>query len=135
MKTALHSLTLPFWIFTASVATAQDQLSPDGFLDLAVGSTLSFTNVRLGTLVGIEQFLRRDLSVWADESGRCTYGRIEQRGPLLCFIYEDIPDLNNCWIPFVDQGTLLVMSRSTREVQRISDITKNPVICEGAPTS
>lgn len=119
----------------ASPAAAQDQLTPDGFLDLAQGRTLSFSNTRTGNLVGVEEFLRRDLSVWADEAGRCTYGRIEQRGPLLCFLYEDAPDPNNCWIPFNDAGTLLVMSQRTREVQRISDISEVPVICEGAPSS
>ncbi len=119
----------------ASSAVAQEQLTPDGFLDLAHGRTLSFTNIQSGNLVGVEQFLRRDLSVWADETGRCTYGRIEQRGPLLCFLYEDAPDPGNCWIPFIDEGTLLVLSERTREVQRISDISEKPVICEGAPTS
>jgi hypothetical protein len=39
------------------------------------------------------------------------------------------------WIPFIDEGTLLVLSERTREVQRISDISEKPVICEGAPTS
>ena len=119
----------------ASSAVAQEQLTPDGFLDLAHGRTLSFTNIQSGNLVGVEQFLRRDLSVWADETGRCTYGRIEQRGPLLCFLYEDAPDPGNCWIPFIDEGTLLVLSERTREVQRIRDISEKPVICEGAPTS
>lgn len=51
-------LTLP--------AAAQDQLTPDEFLDLAHDRTLSFANIRSGNLVGVEQFLRRDLSVWAD---------------------------------------------------------------------
>jgi hypothetical protein len=121
--------------FIAPGAAAQDQMSPDNFLDLALGRTLSFSSVLSGSLVGVEQFIRRDLSVWADETGRCTYGRIEQRGPLLCFLYEDAPDPDNCWIPFSDEGTLLVMAQRTGEVQRISDISETPVICEGAPTS
>jgi hypothetical protein len=114
---------------------AQEQMTPEAFLDLAVGRTLSFSSVASGNLVGVEQFLRPDLSVWADQSGRCTYGRIEQRGPLLCFLYEDYTDPNNCWIPFMDEGTLLVMSERSNELQRISDISDRAVICEGAPTS
>ncbi|KIN71737.1 hypothetical protein [Sulfitobacter guttiformis] len=110
-------------------------MTPQDFLDLAVNRTLSFTSVGSENLVGVEQFLRHDLSVWADETGRCTYGRIELRGPHLCFLYEDAPDPNNCWIPFMDDGTLLVMSQGSREVQRISDISDKPVICEGAPVS
>ena len=116
-------------------AEAQDQLTPDGFLDLALGRTLTFSSMGRGGEVGVEQFLRRDLSVWADWTGRCTYGRIEIRGPLLCFLYEDAPDPNNCWIPFNDDGVLLVLSQGTREVQRISDISDTPVVCEGAPAS
>jgi len=54
---------------------------------------------------------------------------------LLCFIYEDAPDPENCWIPFLDDGTLLVMATRSREVQRISDISEEPIVCEGAPTS
>jgi len=116
-------------------AQAQEQMTPDGFLDLVQGRTLTFTSMIDGGEVGVEQFLRRDLSVWADRSGRCTYGRIEIRGPLLCFVYEDAPDPNNCWIPFYDEGKLLVLSQGSREVQRVSDLSDKPVVCEGAPSS
>ncbi|MEQ6247445.1 hypothetical protein ABMC89_00995 [Sulfitobacter sp. HNIBRBA3233] len=114
---------------------AQEQITPEAFLDIAVGRTLSFRGLETDTLVGVEQFLRRDLSVWAGEDGRCTYGRIEIRGPLLCFLYEDFTDPDNCWMPFNDAGQLLVVSRSSFEVQRISDISDTPVECRGAPLS
>lgn len=114
---------------------AQEQLTPDGFLDLATGRTLTFSSVISGGVVGVEEFIRRDLSVWADDSGRCAYGRIEVRGALLCFIYEDAPDPDNCWIPFLDDGALLVLSQRTTEVQRISEVTDTPISCEGAPIS
>jgi hypothetical protein len=123
------------FLVLAAPVRAQEQITPDAFLDLATDRTLSFSSVMSGNLVGIEEFVRRDLSVWADETGRCTYGRIEIRGPLMCFVYQDAPDPDNCWIPFNDGGTLLVMSARTSEMQRISDISDDPVICEGAPTS
>lgn len=131
----MRPLALIVALVCATPALGQDQLTPGDFLDLALGRTLSFSSIGSGNLVGVEQFLRRDLSVWADETGRCTYGRIEQRGPLLCFLYEDAPDPGNCWIPFNDDGTLLVMADRSGEVQRISDISDKPVLCEGAPTS
>lgn len=110
-------------------------MTPDAFLDIALGRTLSFSSLTTGALVGAETFLRRDLSVWADERGRCTYGRMEVRGPLLCFIYEDAPDPDNCWLPFNDEGTLLVMAVRSREMQRISDISDTPIECVDAPVS
>jgi len=132
MTRTIIAMLLALW---ATAPAAQEQITPDAFLDLALGRTLSFTTLNSGLLVGEEQFLRRDLSVWADETGRCTYGRIEQRGPLICFLYEDFPQPDNCWVPFLDKGTLLVLSQTTREVQRISDISDTPITCEGAPTS
>ncbi|KEJ90011.1 hypothetical protein [Sulfitobacter donghicola] len=132
----LKALFIAVLLSTLAVpAQAQDQLTPDGFLDIAVNRTLSFSSVLSGQLIGEEQFLRRDLSVWADKTGRCTYGRIEIRGPLLCFLYEDAPDPENCWIPFIDEGTLLVLATDSGETQRITDISDTPITCEGAPTS
>ncbi|MGJ8625609.1 MAG: hypothetical protein ACSHXB_01505 [Sulfitobacter sp.] len=114
---------------------AQSQISPEVFLDQAVGHTLTFTDVKDGHTVGIEKFLARNRSVWAPEDGFCSYGVIKIRGPLLCFLYEDYPDPDNCWMPFQDEAGLLVMSRSTFQVQRITAIDDTPVTCEDAPIS
>lgn len=113
---------------------AQTQITPDAFLDQAVGKTLTFSTFETGALVGVEQFLRRDRSVWAGVNLRCTHGEIEVRGPLVCFLYEDNPDPENCWMPFVDDQGLIVMSRSF-DIQRITAITQDPVVCNDAPTS
>ncbi|QUJ77163.1 hypothetical protein KDD17_03820 [Sulfitobacter albidus] len=126
---------LAFAALTATPLAAQEQISPDDFLDLAVGRTLTFRGVISGEVVGIEQFLRRDLSVWAGQDGRCTYGRIEVRGPFLCFIYEDYPNPDNCWTTYSDDGALLVVSQTSFQTQRISDVSEKPVLCEGAPVS
>ncbi len=131
----LFGLAFVCAVLCADAAQAQDQISPEAFLNRALGKTLTFTDHQSGTVVGIEQFLRRDLSVWAETNGRCSYGRIEQRGPLICFIYEDFPDPKNCWMPFDDDGTLMVMSSSTFQTQRITAITEIPVACEDAPLS
>lgn len=113
---------------------AQTQITPDAFLDQVVGKTLTFSTFESGSLVGVEQFLRRDLSVWAAVDLRCTYGEIEVRGPLICFIYEDNPNPENCWMPFVDDQGLIVMSRSF-DIQRITAVTQDPVVCNDAPIS
>ncbi len=82
---------LAMFVGLAGAATAQEQITPDEFLDGATGNTLTFTAFDGGHLVGEEQFLRRDLSVWAQPDGRCTYGTIEIRGPRICFLYDDCP--------------------------------------------
>ena len=122
-------------LFLAQGAAAQTQITPEAFLDRAVGNTLTFNDSQDGHVVGVEKFLRRNQSVWAPEDGYCSYGKITIRGPLICFLYEDYPDPNNCWMPFMDERGLLVMSRSSFQVQRITAIDDTPVVCEDAPIS
>lgn len=121
-------------ILQAAPCLAQTQITPDMFLDQAVGKTFTFTENRSGRTVGIEQFLSRKRSVWAAVNLRCTYGKIEVRGPLICFTYEDYPNPENCWMPFMDDAGLIVVSRSF-DIQRITEITEDPVICEDVPLS
>lgn len=128
---------LALCLCTASLAQgafAQQQITPDQFLDLAVGKTLTFRGYRSGALVGEEEFLRRDLSVWTDPAGRCTYGVIEIRGPQICFLYEDDPDPENCWLIFRNEDELLVMSDNL-EVQQITRMRDVSLNCEAAPVS
>lgn len=115
-------------------AQAQQQLTPDQFLDRADGNTFTFEHFPNGGVVGVEQFLSRARSVWATPSGVCTYGRIEVRGTELCFIYEDLPDPEHCWIPFDSDEGLVVFS-GLQSIQRVTRITKEPVICEDAVIS
>ncbi|MBD3662484.1 hypothetical protein H9Q16_00960 [Sulfitobacter sp. TSTF-M16] len=118
----------------AGAAVAQQQISPEAFLDRAEGKTFTFRQYQGNAYVGTEQFLRRDLSVWATSTGRCTYGTITVRGPQVCFLYDDFPDPENCWLPFEYNGDLVVMA-PTGEVQRVTKITERPISCEGAPVS
>lgn len=122
-------------LINAAPLSAQQQIAPDTFLDLAIDRTLTFSDYTSGVTVGVEQFLRRDLSVWAQADGRCSYGHIEIRGPVLCFIYENFPNPQNCWMPFAADDELLVMSTSSRQIQRVTQITDEPVVCEGVPLS
>ena len=122
-------------LWAALPATAQQQITPDEFLDRAEGRTLTFADYASGSIVGVEQFLSRKLSVWAQSNGRCSYGHIELRGPLICFLYENFPNPENCWIPFNDGGELLVMSQRDFGIQRITNVSDDEVTCQGAPLS
>lgn len=122
-------------IASMQALVAQEQITPSTFLDRALGKTLTFTDLTSGSVVGVEQFLRRDLSVWAQANGRCSYGHIEQRGPLICFIYEEFPNPNNCWLPFDKDGQLMVLSTDSYQIQEVTNINEREVECEGAPLS
>ena len=126
------TLVLGLWL--SGPLAAQDQISPELFLDQVVGNTLTFRGHSSNNFVGVEQFLRRDLSVWATANGRCTYGQIEVRGPLICFIYDDNPDPGNCWTPFVEDGDLVVVG-VRGDIQRITSIERRDISCEAAPLS
>ncbi len=136
-KTAyLRGLTSALFFFCVTpVALAQDRILPDAFLDQVVGKTVTFTDRVSGQPTGVEQYLHRDTSVWADETGRCTYGSIEIRGPYLCFLYEDFPEADNCWLPHILSGQLTVLSQKTWQIQIASGYSDEPVVCESAPIS
>ena len=121
---------------TAAPACAQDQITPDTFLDRLAGKTATFNVWQSGDLVGVEQFLRRDRTVWARSDGTCAYGTVTVEGPLVCFAYDDEPvGRQHCWIPFVQGDTLLVLDDEGDEVQEITRISDKPVACNPPPIS
>ncbi|WP_143534349.1 hypothetical protein [Roseovarius albus] len=124
-----------FFFCAVPAAGAQDRISPDAFLDQVVGKTVTFIDRVSRQRTGVEQYLRRDQSVWADETGRCTYGQIEIRGPYLCFLYEDFPEADNCWLPHILEGQLTVLSGKDWQIQIASKYSDEPVVCEGVPIS
>lgn len=131
MRIALLSAAL---ILSATMAQALERLTPGEFMDRAVGNTFTFDDYSDGSRVGIEQFLTRGRSVWTRSDGTCTYGDITLEGRFVCFRYNDDPGVRHCWVPYELDGTLLVQS-AEGQVQQISRITQNPVICEDTPLS
>ncbi len=118
----------------AHAAEAQEQITPDAFLDRADQRTLTFELYPYGGVVGVEQFLSRARTVWATPDGTCTYGRIEVRGPQVCFIYEDLPTPEHCWVPYDQQGLTVLISPQFN-IQKVTEVSRQPVICEDAPLS
>ena len=130
----IRALFLCALLCSAAGTASGQQLSPDAFLDRADQRTLTFELFPSGGVVGVEQFLSRSRTVWATPDGTCTYGQIDIRGPQVCFIYEDLPTPEHCWIPFDQQG-LLVLVSPKMDMQKITDVTNAPVICEDAALS
>ncbi|WP_299690915.1 hypothetical protein [uncultured Tateyamaria sp.] len=121
---------------SAGLATAQDQISAEEFLDQLTGKTATFVIWGTDNLVGVEQFVRRDRTVWARSDGSCAYGTVTIDGPLVCFTYDDERNgRQHCWFPFVQDGTLLVLDDEGDEIQAVSEITDRPVACNPPPIS
>ena len=117
-------------------AAAQEQITAAAFLDRVAGRPATFVIMGTDDLVGVEQFLRRDRTVWARSNGTCAYGTVTVEGPLVCFAYDDEPTgRQHCWFPLELDGTLLVLDDEGDEVQEISAITDAPVICDPPPIS
>jgi len=128
----LGAVLLPGW------AAAQNIITPEAFLDVAIGKTLEFYEIRSGDLVGTEQFLSRTTSVWRQEGEGCVYGQITTPNGQICFLYDNDPDgLPVCWWPFMHKDRLLVRlaSFSDGEIQEVRSITTNSLNCPGAPIS
>lgn len=112
--------------FCVTAAKAQDRITPDEFLDIAVGKTLTFEVPGIGIEVGREEFIDRNTSLWVQPDGRCVIGHITVEGPALCFSYEDQPENKQCWWPFRSEGRLMVrfarlFDADTQEVTKISN--------------
>ena len=123
------------FLLIASPCAAMDPISPDQFLDVAAGKTLTFRVEPTGDLVGVEQFLNRGRSVWARANGTCAYGTVSVQGPRLCFAYDDDPGRQHCWLTYVNEGALMVGMPEAMEVQRVSEISEIPVSCTDVPLS
>ena len=132
------ALTGLLGLAAAGPATALEPLSPDGFLDIADGKLLTFYNYPGNFLVGVEEYLNRDLSVWRDTSGECVYGHITVDDGKLCFLYDGDPDgFPICWWPFTEGDRIFV--RVARfgegEIQEVVSISEGTLSCPSAPTS
>ena len=114
---------------------AQDRITADQFLDLAVGRTLTFHDFATGEPVGVEEYLTRRLSVWKEEGGACVYGEITIEEGKLCFLYDHDPD-PACWWTFRDGDRLFVLYAElyTGEVQEVVKIVDEPLGCPLKPS-
>lgn len=121
-------------LLAAGQADAQTRLTPEAFLDRAVGNALTMETLFGGQTVGVEHFLSRSQTVWARSDGSCTRGQVTLRDELICFTYDDQPAVDHCWTPFLFEGDLVV--RGTRgALQRVSEMSDVPVVCTDVPVS
>lgn len=132
----VRSVGLLLGLICAGPAFGQERITPDAFLDDAVGKTLTFELLGTGNVVGREEFLNRRLSVWREEGDTCVYGRIEIEKDQLCFYYDHRgPEDPACWWTFRDGDRLLVLFAGSgdREIQEVTRIDDTGLDCPVKP--
>jgi len=123
-------------LMLAAPAGAQDRFTPEALLDRLDGRTATFRQFESQRLVGVEQFLSRQRTVWARANGSCAYGRVTVEAGQVCFEYDDDPPgRRHCWVPFEMDDRLLVVSPNGGEVQEVTRLSDEPVICSAPPVS
>lgn len=123
---------------SATGAAAQSVITPEEFLDYAVGKTLTFSAFPSGRVIGREHFFRRDLSVWRFEGEVCVYGQITIQGRYLCFLYDDDADgVPICWLPYRSGELLLVRTPELVDAhtQMVTGVNEDGLQCPETPVS
>ena len=84
--------------------------------------------------VGVEEFLRCDLSVWREAGRGCVYGDVSVEDGQICFQYDD-EDLPICWVPFSDGERFFFATGAPGpvEMQEVVAITDKTLDCPVKP--
>jgi hypothetical protein len=83
-------------ILCALPAVAQTPMTAQEFEDYVTGRTLTFGLG--GSIYGVEEFREGRRTTWAFMQEECREGRWFPRDDQICFIYEDFPAQEHCWI-------------------------------------
>lgn len=115
----------------ATPISAQTPMSASEFEAYVTGHTLTFGFD--GSAYGIEEFRPGRRTTWAFMNEECREGSWFDRDEQICFIYDDAPNIEHCWIflrgesglsaRFVGEGS----GTELYEVQR----TTRPLLCAG----
>ena len=131
----MHRFAYLCLMIAGSAAHAQERITPEEFLAIANGKTLTFHDLDSKSLVGVEEYLSPELSVWREAGGDCVYGTITVETDQLCFFYDYEPAEKACWWPFLRDETLLVLSAQTGEIQEVVEISEEPLGCPMLPSA
>ena len=104
-----HSLALALFAFAAPVLAETPPppnpaspigppLSASAFETYVNGKTLTYASD--GTIYGTEQYKAGRKVVWAFTEDECREGYWYDKGPQICFVYED-PNDPQCWLFFM----------------------------------
>lgn len=121
-----------FLIAFALPAAAQDgrPITAAEFERMVTGQTLSYGNG--GEEYGAEEYLDNRRVRWSYLDGDCTDGVWYEKGPQICFEYEDI-DGAQCWQFFEKAGRLIARFENDPSATELIETRRRsgPLFCEG----
>ena len=127
----LRALFALLFLLSPSVLSAQEQISPEEFLDRLSGRTATFSDFNTGKVIGIEQFVSRKRSVWERRDGSCAFGTVYTKDDQVCFLYDDdAQPIAHCWTPFALRDRLWVVGTQPSDVQEVTEISDEPISCD-----
>ncbi len=91
---ARGALPLIAVVLAAAPGHAQEALDANAFDSRTQGRTITYS--AYGSAYGVEQYLPGRKVVWAYTEGQCKTGFWFEQAGLICFAYENEPDLQ-CW--------------------------------------
>lgn len=128
MRGALVALAL---LLPALPAFAQTPMSAEEFEAYVTGRTLTFGSG--GAPYGIEEFRPGRRTIWAFIGDQCREGYWFPRDEQICFVYDDAPESEHCWIFWRSDnglGARFMGDTSDTELYEVENSTR-PLICPG----
>jgi hypothetical protein len=120
---ALLVLSLP--------AQAQTPMTAAEFEEYVTGRTLTFGFE--GQAYGVEEFREGRRTTWAFMQEECREGSWFPRGEQICFIYDDFPTEEHCWIFWQDGNGLNARFMGEENGTELYEVQQSPrpLICPG----
>lgn len=111
-------------------AQAQTPMSTEEFEAYVTGRTLTFGFD--GQSYGVEEFRDGRRTTWAFMQEECREGRWFPRDEQICFVYDDFPSEEHCWIFWQGDGGLNArfMGEGDTELYEVQK-SPRPLICPG----
>lgn len=110
---------------------AQTPMSAAEFEAYVTGRTLTFGLD--GMPYGIEEFRPGRRTTWAFMGDECREGRWFDREEQICFVYDDFPEQEHCWIFWRGEDGLSARFFGEGEQTELYEVQRSnrPLICPG----
>ena len=106
-------------------------MTAEEFEAYVTGQTLTYAD--RGVSYGIEEYLPNRRVRWSYVGDQCQDGYWYDQGEQICFVYEDNPDVPQCWIFTQDGGRLSAIFANENDGRQLYEAkkTNEPMRCLG----